>query len=219
MARPAAVLVDALIVAGCIASQLAAHFALSGEEAGALRTALIWTLPALLACWALMHSRSRLGWGIALLGAGAAVYALGPLGDAGLAVIYGAPHAAAYLFLLWLFGRTLAPGREALITRLARTVHGGLAPHMEAYTRRVTIAWCAFFGGQVAVSAALYALAPLEAWSLFVNVLNLSLLALMFGAEYLYRAVRYRDESRTSIAGALRAFAKHGFAATGAKAR
>lgn len=219
MARSAAVLVDALIVAGCIASQLAAHFVLSGEEAGALRAALIWAPLALLACWALMHSRGRLRWGTALLGAGAAIYALGRLDDAGLALIYGAPHAAAYLFLLWLFGRTLAPGREPLITRIGRTVHGGLAPHMEGYTRRVTIAWCVFFGGQVAISAALYALAPLEAWSLFVNVLNLPLLALMFAAEYLYRLARYRDDSHASIAQALRAFARHGFASTGAKAR
>lgn len=219
MARSTGILLDVLIVAGGIASQLAAHFALGVEGTGALRTVLQWAPLALLACWALMHSRSRLRWSLVVLAAGAAIYALGRLDDAGLALVYGAPHAAAYLFLLWLFGRTLAPGREPLITRIARTVHGGLAPRMESYTRRVTIAWCVFFGGQVIVSAALYALVPLEAWSLFVNVLNVPLLALMFGAEYLYRAARYRDESRTSIAGALRAFARHGFVSTGARAR
>lgn len=219
MLRPAGVLVDALIVVGCIASQLLAHFALAGDGAGTPRTMLLWAPLALVACWALVHSGRRLRWSIVLLGAGAVIYALGFPDDAGLSVIYGAPHAAAYLFLLWLFGRTLAPGREPLITRVARAVHGELAPRIESYTRNVTIAWCLFFGGQVAASAALYALAPLEAWSLFVNVLNLPLLVLMFAAEYLYRVARYRDDSHASIAGTLRAFARLASASTGAKAR
>jgi uncharacterized membrane protein len=102
----------------------------------------------------------------------------------------------------------LRRGREPFVSRLSRRVHGTLAPQMEAYTRGVTLAWCMFFAGQVTVSLLLLAFAPLEAWSLFVNVLNVPLLVLMFGAEYLYRVTRYPDHPRTTIPGMLRAFAK-----------
>ena len=138
----------------------------------------------------------------------------GPLWPA-LAVM----HAAIYSCLLWGFGRTLLRGREALITGVARRVHGSLAPEIEAYTRRVTLAWCGFFAAQIIVSGLLLALAPLGTWSLFVTVLNVPLLALMFAGEYLYRVVRYPDHPRASIATALRAFSKPGSAVTSAKAR
>ena len=133
----------------------------------------------------------------------------------GLAV----PHAAIYVFLLGWFGRTLARGREPLITRVARRVHGTLTPEIEAYTRRVTLAWCWFFAAQVMVSGLLLAFASFETWSLFANVLNLPLVALMFAGEYLYRVARYPDHPRASIARALRAFAGESSAVTGAKAR
>lgn len=119
-----------------------------------------------------------------------------------------APHAAIYCFLLWLFGRTLLRGREPLITGVARRVHGTLEPEIEAYTRRVTQAWCLFFAAQLAASALLLALVPLPAWSLFVNLLNAPLLVLMFAGEILYRGYRYPDHPRASIASTLRAFEK-----------
>jgi len=117
-----------------------------------------------------------------------------------------APHATIYCFLLWLFGRTLLRGREPLITGVARRVHGTLEPEIEAYTRRVTQAWCLFFAAQLAVSALLFALVPLPVWSLFVNLLNAPLLVLMFAGETLYRGYRYPDHPRVSIASTLRAF-------------
>jgi uncharacterized membrane protein len=128
--------------------------------------------------------------------------------DAPTAALYGLPHAAAYLFLLWLFGRTLVRGREPLVTRLARSVRGALPPELEAYTRRLTLAWCAFFAAQLAVSALLLGLGLVQAWSLFVNVLNLPLVALMFAADYLYRLIRYRHLPQSSITEAVRAFAQ-----------
>lgn len=131
----------------------------------------------------------------------------GALDPAGLALA-GVPHAAVYLYLLWLFGRTLHRGTEPLITRLARQVRGGLSPAMERYTRRLTRAWCVFFAAQLVASALLFALAPLEIWSLFVNVLNFPLVVLMFAGDYLYRVVRYRGEAQSSIVTQIRAFAR-----------
>ena len=116
-----------------------------------------------------------------------------------LSVLNGVPHAAINLLLLWVFGRTLARGREPLVTQFARRVHGSLPPYIEAYTRRVTLAWCLFFAAQVAVSAMLFAAAPLDAWSLFVNVFSFPLIVLMFGAEYLYRLARFPDFPHASI--------------------
>jgi uncharacterized membrane protein len=127
-----------------------------------------------------------------------------------LVALAGLPHAAVYSSLLWLFGRTLLAGREALITRVARRFEGSLPAYMEAYTRKLTAAWCIFFGAQLALSALLFAFASLETWSLFVNLLNLPLLAAMFCGDYLYRVLRYRNHRHATIAQSVAAFAKHG---------
>jgi len=124
------------------------------------------------------------------------------------AVLSGLLHAACYLFLLWYFGSTLAPGREPIVTRVARRVHGTLEPPMERFTRRVTVAWCVFFGAQLALSALLLAFAPLHAWSFFVNLLNLPLLALMFVGQFAFHAIRHPDLPRASPWQVLRAFRK-----------
>ena len=125
-----------------------------------------------------------------------------------IALAWSLLHAAVYTLLFWLFARTLRAGREAIVTRVARRVHGTLPPVIEGYTRRVTIAWCVFFAAQLAVSALLCAFAPWQAWSFFTAVLNLPLVALMFVAEYGYRTVRYPDHPRVAIRKALRAFAE-----------
>jgi len=126
-----------------------------------------------------------------------------------LVPLAGVPHAVIYASLLWFFGRTLRPGEEALITRVARRFHGSLPPYMETYTRRLTTAWCVFFIAQLVVSALLLAFASLEAWSLFVNLLNLPLVAAMFVGDYLFRVLRYRRYPHVSIAQSVEAFAKH----------
>jgi uncharacterized membrane protein len=203
-------LCKSLAVLACLIFPLMAHMAVSGHIAGPLRLALL-ALPLLaMVFWAVTRPASRGFWIGVLMLTGAAVYALERQDREGLVLAYGLPHAAAYLFLLWFFGRTLASGREALITRVARRVHGPLAAEIETYTRRVTAAWCIFFASQLAVSLLLFAFAPVQAWSLFVNVLNVPLLVLMFAGEYGYRVARYPDHPRASLASTLRAFANHG---------
>ena len=125
----------------------------------------------------------------------------------GVAAVSGLTHASVNLVLLWYFARTLRAGDEALVTRLARRVHGSLAPRLAVYTRRVTVAWAMFFAAQVAVSIVLFAFAPLELWSMYVNLLNVPLIALMFAAEHLYRRLRFPDHPRASIGRVLRAHA------------
>lgn len=57
-------------------------------------------------------------------------------------------HAVSPVMLGWLaffFGRTLRPGREALITRIARASDPALPADLQRYTRRLTALWCAWF--------------------------------------------------------------------------
>jgi uncharacterized membrane protein len=117
------------------------------------------------------------------------------------AIIFGLPHLVTNLFLMWFFARTLKDGREPLITSIARRVHGSLTPDIEIYTRRITFVWSLFFVLQVVVSLGLYIFASLEAWSMFINILNAPLIILMFLCEYSYRILRYRDHQSSIFSG------------------
>lgn len=116
------------------------------------------------------------------------------------------PQLVIYLGLLWFFGRTLLRGREALITRFARHIHGSLSDEHAKYSRGVTWAWSIFFASMACVSLLLFVFAPLSAWSLFANVLNLPLVVAMFLGEYAFRILRYPDFSHASIRSMIMAF-------------
>ena len=219
MARTVGWIWKGLIVLGCLGSQVLAHIVMSENQSGPLRLVLV-SLPLLaLGYWIATRASNKLWWMFVLLLAGAATYGLENLDGLGLVAAYGTPHATAYLFLLWFFGHTLLRGKEPLVTRLARRVHGTLLPSMIGYTRRVTIAWCFFFGAQLTVSALLFAFSPLEIWSLFINLLNLPLLVLMFAGEYLYRVTYHRDFPHASIAVVVRAFVRDSSFSSGADVR
>ena len=114
------------------------------------------------------------------------------------------PHVVINVLLLWVFARTLARGREPLITGFARRVHGELPPEIVDYTRRVTWAWCIFFLTMATASLLLFSFASQASWSLFANLLYLPMLALMFLAEYAYRIVRYRHFRHASLLSGMR---------------
>jgi uncharacterized membrane protein len=198
----------ALLVAACLAYQYGVHASFDGAPDGWPHMVMLWAPLALVAAWALARSRHKSLWLAGLLAAGAAIYLAEHHERLGLAAVTGIAHAACYLFLLWFFGRTLAPGREPIITRLARRVHGALEPPMALFTRRLTIAWCVFYAAQLAGSALLAAWAPLHAWSLFVNVLNVPLLALMFAGQFVFRALRHPDYPQASPWQVFQAFTK-----------
>lgn len=209
----------ALLVSACVAYQYLVHSAVSSAQADPLHRVLMWLPLAALAFWAMLRPRNRLFLLAALLAAAVLVYLLEQRDRMGLAASAGISHAAAYLFLLWYFGSTLAQGREPIISRFARQVHGPLDPVTERFTRRMTIAWCSFFAAQLLVSVLLYAFAPLSAWSLFVNLLNLPLLALMFVAQAVYRTLCYPDCPRASILQAVEAFTNDSPLSKGAETR
>jgi uncharacterized membrane protein len=114
------------------------------------------------------------------------------------------PHTLIYLALLVIFGITLRPGRDAIITALARRMYGVIPQDMVVYTRRVTWVWCGYFVGQLATSLFLFFAAPLVVWSFFVNVLNLPLFAALFITEQSLRPFFLHDAPRHSAADVLR---------------
>ncbi len=198
----------ALIVLACVAYQYLIHSSVTSAQTGLFHVMLLWLPLAALAGWILVRSRNKPLWLAAVLAAGVVVFLVEQQGQPGLAAVSGISHATAYLFLLWYFGRTLARGRDPIITRFARSVHGTLQPGMELFTRNLTVAWCVFFAAQLIASALLFAFASLGTWSLFINLLNLPLLALMFVGQLVYKMFRYPGFPRTSIMQAVQAFTK-----------
>jgi uncharacterized membrane protein len=140
-----------------------------------------------------------------LVMAAAATFVPGPAaGYAGLAVS-GCFHAGAYLSLLCWFSGSLRPGREPVVTLLARRIRASMPDKVVQYTRQVTIAWCVFFAAQIATSAGLLLMAPRSSWFMFITMLNLPLLAAMTVAEFGCRYWLFRHEPRTSLFGTLAA--------------
>lgn len=160
--------------------------------------------------WAILRSVGKAWWPLvgALLLGGVYFFVSGDHGRVGLLAINGLSHATLNLFLLWLFGRTLLPGREPLITQISRRVNGQLYPEVIGYTRGVTLVWCGYFCLQVLVSLLLYLFASLASWSFFINVLNLPLLVLMFVVEKAYRTARFPDHPNTSILKAIEVYSR-----------
>ena len=196
-----------LVVLGVLGYEGMAHWvATSGGVPGARPLFTLAPLLVLL-CWGLWR-RSRV-WGLTailvlLIGLLAVLRMHLPLPD--LKLLYAAPHIIIDLLLLWFFGRTLRAGHVSLVTRIARHEHGSLPPEIELYTRRVTWAWCIYFGLMAAVSSLLFVFAPLPVWSWFANMLSLPLILLMFAGEYAYRIWRFPNFSHASFFTAIRSF-------------
>ena len=127
-------------------------------------------------------------------------------------------HAGANLLLAVIFGRTLAAGHEPIVTRFARIMHPQLPPEVVRYTRKVTIAWTAFFLALFALSCGLYFGGFIEAWSLLANILSPILIGAMFVLEYAVRLRALPHWHRIGVLGSVRAVSRH-FQAQRAAAR
>ncbi len=125
---------------------------------------------------------------------------LGGLVKFGCIAISALTHWGLYSSLLLTFGLTLRPGREALITSMARRLQGDVSDELALYTRRVTFAWCCFFAAQLTLSVTLFCFAPLVVWSVFVNILDIPLVVAMFAVEYACRLRCLRNPPRHSLA-------------------
>ncbi|MBI3526454.1 MAG: hypothetical protein HY067_00605 [Betaproteobacteria bacterium] len=201
----------ALLVAGVIAYQVLVYRTIVDNPDGFLGEGLmVAPLLVVLGCVLGRNRRGRL-----LLAAFAVFGVIGFLlwraVGANPALFYPVPYLTVYALLLWLFGRTLSPGRQPLVTRLATHVHGELPPEIAGYTRRVTWAWCGFFAGMALTSMLLFLFEPLSIWSVFNNLLNLPLVVAMYLGEYAWRLWRFPNFSHASIATVFRAFRNFDF--------
>lgn len=109
------------------------------------------------------------------------------------------PPPAISLFFCLLFGKTLLPGNEPLVTRIARFERGELSPELIAYTRRVTWVWTGFLLIVTLESILLAVFASVETWSLFANMLNYVFIGALFVAEYIYRINRFGRSGHASL--------------------
>lgn len=125
-------------------------------------------------------------------------------------VLYVAQHAGIHLALALGFGCTLRPGAQALISALARRVHGQLTPAMAAYTRRLTAVWVGYFLAMAVASVALFVAGDFGHWSLFANILTPVFTGLMFLGEYLLRYRLHPEFERVSLSAGLRAWQDSG---------
>jgi uncharacterized membrane protein len=117
----------------------------------------------------------------------------------------GLCHALAYGGLLLWFGSSLRRGREPVVTGFARQMRKTMPIAVLRYTRRVTAAWCGFFGAQLLTSLSLLSLAPHGVWSAFVSVWNLPLVAVMALGEFCVRSCLFAREERTGFVATLNA--------------
>ncbi len=144
-----------------------------------------------------------IGW----LVAAASLWALWPWLRAQVALLYYLQHLGFHLALAALFGASLLGPGDALITRLARRLHGpDLSPGHLRYTRQITAAWTAFFVLNALVSTGLFLLAPREVWSLHANVLTGPLVGAMFLIETAWRRAVLPPHERPSLAAVVRAW-------------
>jgi len=97
--------------------------------------------------------------------------------------------------LMIVFGLTLRRGSMPLIERLMRMEYFGseLPAALVRYARNLTRVWVGYFASIVLIALLLAVSAPLELWSLFANVLSYLFAILLFLAQYVWRALRYRQ--------------------------
>lgn len=109
----------------------------------------------------------------------------------GVPVALYVPPIGIPLFLAWIFGRTLVPGRRPLIRVFAEDVMGRDDPARHRYMRALTWFWTLLLGG-LALQAILLALfADVVVWSLFANGINYGIMALAFLGEFVVRCWRF----------------------------
>lgn len=115
-------------------------------------------------------------------------------------------HLSIMLIMAFMFGRTLAAGRKPLCSQFATVIHGKLTPAVAHYTRRITVAWTAFFLAVASLSTLLFVASPLVVWSTFANYMTLPLVAAMFVGEHAWRRVALPNVQRASMFAAARAY-------------
>lgn len=180
-----------------IAYPFVSHF---GATSGAPVVPLLW-LCLMFGGSFLFGSRSPALLALALACLGAVV--IGHLSGYADILLRVPPVIISFAFA-WIFGRSLLPGRIALISRIGERMRGELPEPVARYGHRLTLVWALFFVilGLESVLLGLFA-SPFW-WSLFTNYINYALIALLFVVEYPIRRLVLRDLEHTPFIDSLR---------------
>lgn len=100
--------------------------------------------------------------------------------------VYAPPVLITFL-LLSLFARSLMPGRQPLISRVALILHERPSAQLLRYTHRVTVAWVVFLSLILLEVVLLGLFASRELWSLFTNFYNYLLIMVFLLSEFYLR--------------------------------
>ena len=125
------------------------------------------------------------------------------------ATLYFAQHVGTNALLAWVFGHTLMAGSTPLVVSFARIVDPVLPTEIEAYARKVTLAWALFFVATCAVSVVLFLAAPLAVWSTFAVLLQWPTVAVFFVGEYVLRRYLFRQFKHASLKDGFDAYRSH----------
>jgi len=105
--------------------------------------------------------------------------------------------------LLIAFARTLMGG-PSMVEMFARSQGHRMSDVKIRYCRIVTALWCAFFALNSGVILLLALYASIAWWTAYTGLVAYILIGLLFTAEVLYRAWRFRDYREGAIDGVLR---------------
>ena len=112
--------------------------------------------------------------------------------------------------LLYLFGRTLRPGREPLIASFRRLTGAEMTRESQIYTRQLTVCWVVFFAASLSASILLAVFGSPAAWSWVVN-LGFPVAALTFFlSEHFFRARYLKHYGTVSLSRTLGAVLRPG---------
>lgn len=154
------------------------------------------------------NAASRAGGAILLSGSGIASWHWWKPIAQHAGVLFWLQDLGLVLTLLFVFGRTLLPGRKPLCVGFAEMLHGPLDAQHERYARRVTVAWALLFAALALVSTLLFFFEPLAIWSFYSNFMVLPLIGLMFVAEFMVRRKVLPQAATGKAFDALRAYLK-----------
>ncbi len=216
----------ALIVALIAAYALAGHFALTLPNGQIVAAALAIGVPAIavmiwafqwiaaqFACRPFWAARALMRFTVAALIAtlplSASIWAVWPAVLANAQALYFLQHVGTNALLAWVFGRTLMAGATPLVVTFARMVHAELPPQIEAYARKVTVAWTLFFVMTCVISAILFFAASVALWSTFAVLLQWPSVAAFFVGEYLLRRKLFRQFDHASLKQGFDAYQQH----------
>lgn len=142
--------------------------------------------------WAGLVNRHFIAWIVYLVGC--AVIGVAALTHMSLALIL-LPPVLIPLALLYVFGRTLLPGKEPLITAIGEASRGPLTDTMRRYTARLTAIWCLIFTLLLVSTLLLTSTQAPATWSWYINVSNNLLVGVFFIGEFYWRKCKFPEHN------------------------